>query len=101
MMAWMKMTPCPPVLFLTCFSNFLTVRKLKKESQYAVVFDSLKSTETYRSPLVEHFKGYGIKIHAGDKRYTEKKSKTECNVATPPSIYLDPICYDNVDPSNI
>jgi len=49
--------------------------------------------------LIAHFARFGLSIHVGTD---EKASKTEILfVAAPPSTYIDPNSYDNIDLSNI
>ena len=110
MISWRETTECPALIFLTKYDCTLTGRHptakgdqfVLSDSEYAddtaMLFDSRESVEKYSPLLFQHFSDYGMEIHAGDERHSDKKSKTEVLfVAAPPSAYADPSSFDNAN----
>ena len=87
-MAWRQKTDCPALIFFSRPDDVLTGRRYNAEgnqfevsdSEYAddtaVLFDSRPTTEKYSPLLVKHFAEYGMEVHVGDDRFSDKIPKT-------------------------
>ena len=76
------------------------------DSEYAddtaVFFDTRENLSLYAPLLLDHFKKFGMEVHAGDRRKPDKPSKTEILfVASPAKSYVTPDTYDGKDLSPI
>ena len=114
MITWRQAYDRPLCWFRTLNDSKLTGRRFNKkgtdftidDSEYAddtaVLFESREDLVEFAPLLMNHFRRFGMEIHAGDRRSPEKPSKTEVLfVAAPPTVYSNPASYDGTDLTEI
>ena len=113
MITWRATTNTPLCVFRTKNDAKMTGRSYRaygdefslNDSEYAddtaLIFDSRTDCETGIPLCINHFARFGMEVHSGPIEPKETSKSVVLFCSKPPSMYDDPITFDNANLSDI